>query len=82
MVSDVGGGVMSEARFRKGDRIIFRFGVADVQGVIREDRGPLGINGRHLYLVEFHLTAPSDETRYVELPAEEMQLVRHTVAAN
>jgi hypothetical protein len=44
---------MPERRFRKGDLVSFRIGLRTVQGEVKEDRGPIGIKGRHLYLVEF-----------------------------
>ena len=46
---------MPEARFRKGDLVKFRLGTRSVQGEVKEDRGPIGVKGRHLYLVEFRL---------------------------
>ena len=64
---------MPAVQFRKGDRVRFRLGVRSVQGTVQEDRGPIGINGRHLYLVEF----PDDpaSASHFELPAEELQPV-------
>ena len=44
---------MPQAQFRKGDLVRFRLGTRAVQGEVKEDRGPIGIRGRHLYLVEF-----------------------------
>ena len=44
---------MSELRFHKGDPVRFRLGIRSVLGVVKEDRGPIGVKGRHLYLVEF-----------------------------
>jgi hypothetical protein len=71
---------MPERRFRKGDLVSFRIGLRTVQGEVKEDRGPIGIKGRHLYLVEFpggmHVESPS----LVELPAEEMQAVQDTAS--
>ena len=46
---------MPETQFRKGDLVSFRFATRFVQGEIKENRGPIGINGRHFYLVEFRL---------------------------
>jgi hypothetical protein len=72
---------MPETRYRKGDRVRFRWGVTEIEGIVIEDRGPLGIKGRHLYRVEFRLGYPSDEPRFVELPAVSLQLVHDPVPA-
>jgi hypothetical protein len=70
---------MPEVRFHKGDRVRFRLGIRSVQGVVREDRGAIGIKGRRLYRVEFRekLQPPSQ----IELPADQLQPVRGRVAA-
>ena len=61
---------MSNQSFRKGDLVRFRFGRRFVQGQIKEDRGPIGIKGRHLYSVAFCLE--SHFSSVVELPAEDL----------
>jgi hypothetical protein len=65
---------MTETRYRKGDRVKFRYGTHFVVGVITEDRGPIGVNGRRLYEV---LVEPRDESSsdpwLIELPAAEIQ---------
>lgn len=71
---------MPEHRFRKGDLVEFQFGVYSVRGLVKEDRGPIGIKGRQLYLVEFRFDAHSDSLSQIELPAEHMQLVRDKVS--
>jgi hypothetical protein len=71
---------MSERRFRKGDRVQFRFGIRSLQGEVKEDRGPIGIKGRRLYLVEFRIGPESIDPSLVELPAEELQLVQDTAS--
>ena len=64
---------MAKAHFRKGDRVRFTLGVRPVEGLVKEDRGPIGIKGRHLYLVEF---GDDDESpSQVELPAEQLEAV-------
>jgi hypothetical protein len=70
---------MPEARFHNGDRVRFRLGIRSVQGVVKEDRGAIGIKGRRLYRVEFReeLQSPSQ----IELPADQLQPVRGRVAA-
>jgi hypothetical protein len=70
---------MSKAQFRKGDLVSFRFATRFVQGEIKEDRGPIGINGRNLYLVEFRLDPQSASQSQIELPADQLQAVRDTV---
>jgi hypothetical protein len=72
---------MAEARFRKGDRVRFQMGLRTMQGEIKEDRGPIGVKGRHLYLVKFRSGPHSEEPSEVELPAAEMELVREAVSA-
>ena len=71
---------MSERRFRKGDLVCFRLGLRSVQGKVKEDRGPIGVKGRHLYLVEFRPESVSNSLFQVELPAEDLQLVQDTVS--
>jgi hypothetical protein len=71
---------MSEPRFRKGDQVRFRLGLRSVQGVVKEDRGPIGVKGRHLYLVEFGSEVESDSPSLVELPAVELQPVQDAVS--
>lgn len=71
---------MPEMKFRKGDRVRFRFGIYVVEGVVKEDRGPIGINGRHLYLVEFRFGPHGESLSHIELPAERLQLLPDTVA--
>lgn len=71
---------MPEKKFRKGDRVRFRFGIYSVEGIVKEDRGPLGINGRHLYRVEFPFGLHAEAPSHIELPAEELQLVQDAVS--
>ena len=72
-------------QFRKGDRVRFTLGTRPVQGCVKEDRGPIGIKGRRLYLVEFGDGGNDGEPHppsQIELPAEELEPVRATAAAN
>ena len=71
---------MPEHRFHKGDLVSFRFGTRSVQGKVKEDRGPIGVNGRRLYLLEFRMSSQSESLSMIELPAEELQLVPDTVS--
>jgi hypothetical protein len=71
---------MAEHRFRKGDLVRFRLSTRSIQGLVREDRGPIGVKGRHLYLVEFRPEPQSDSPVQIELPAEQLQLIQDTVS--
>lgn len=72
---------MSEARVRKGDLVTFQIGTRSVQGEVKEDRGPIGIKGRHLYLVEFRRESESTDLSQIELPAEQLEAAAETVAS-
>ena len=63
---------MREHKFRKGDVVAFRLALSKLQGVVTEDRGPLGIGGRHLYGIQFQF---AEEPSYIELPAVDMELI-------
>jgi hypothetical protein len=54
-------------------------GTRVVQGLVKEDRGPIGIKGRHLYLIEFR--ADPQSPSQVELPAEELVSLRAAVVS-
>ena len=71
---------MPEAQFRKGDLVRFRLGTRSVQGEVKEDRGPIGVRGRHLYLVEFRPEPQSVSLSQIELPADQLQAVRDIVS--
>jgi hypothetical protein len=71
---------MPEARFRKGDLVRFRLGTRVVQGEVKEDRGPIGVRGRHLYLVEFRSEPQADLGSQIELPAEQLESVQGAVS--
>lgn len=64
---------MSESQIRKGDRVRFWLGTRSVQGEVKEDRGPIGVKGRHLYLVEFRPEPQSESPSQIELPADQLQ---------
>ena len=71
---------MPERRFRKGDLVRFRLGTRSVQGEVKEDRGPIGVKGRHLYLVEFRSEPQSVSLSLIELPADQLQQVSPEVS--
>jgi hypothetical protein len=65
--------------YRVGNRVRFRFGPNRVNGVVKEDRGSIGKDGRRLYRVQFVLEPPTQFE--VELPADELELVQDGTAA-
>lgn len=71
---------MPEVKFRKGDRVRFQFSIYSVEGIVKEDRGPIGIKGRHLYLIEFPFGLHAESPSHIELPAEQLQLVQDAVS--
>lgn len=71
---------MSKKTFRRGEPVSFTYGARTVQGVIKEDRGPIGMKGRVLYLVEFRLEAQSPDVSHIELPADQLSEVEDAVS--
>lgn len=71
---------MTDRRFRKGDVVRFQLPLRKVEGVVVEDRGPIGVKGRRLYRVEFRFEAVSPSLSHVELPAEKLELVTEAAA--
>ncbi len=71
---------MPEVQFRKGDVVRFQLGIRSVQGEVKEDRGPIGVKGRRLYLVEFRSEPQSIALSQIELPADQLQAVRDRVS--
>lgn len=57
-------------RFKYGDRVKYHFGQHDLDAVVVEDRGGLGIGGRRLYGIRFYLSP--DDIAYTEVPAEKL----------
>ncbi len=53
----------------------FAWARGSIAGVVKEDRGPIGVKGRHLYLVEFRPESLSESLSVVELPADQLQSV-------
>lgn len=64
---------MSKKTFRTGQLVTFEYGTRSVQGVVKEDRGPIGMKGRVLYLVEFRPEAQSPNVSRIELPADQLK---------
>lgn len=69
---------MPDVRFRKGQPVTFRMGMREVHGTVKEDRGPIGVNGRRLYAVEFATELGSS---LIELPADQLQVPARVVPA-
>lgn len=63
----------SEKRFSVGDHVRFMFGVANAEGEIIEDRGPIGFGGRRLYRIRFAFSEGDPMT--IELPAADLEPV-------
>jgi hypothetical protein len=62
-----------------GDQVRFVYGKQKITGTVKEDRGPIGVKGRRLYLISF-LLEPNSPLRQIELPAEQLELVRDAVS--
>jgi hypothetical protein len=56
-----------------GDRVRFRFGLTDVDGVIVEDRGNLGGGGKRLYGITFQFGESPD--KYIELAPDDYEVI-------
>jgi hypothetical protein len=67
-----------EPSLRKGDLVKFQLGIRHLYGAVREDRGPIGVKGRHLYLIEFCPEPQSDSPGLIELPSDQLQRVQET----
>jgi hypothetical protein len=63
-------GKASQPLFQKGDLVSFLFGSGRANGKVVEDRGCLGVRGRRLYRIRFHIN-PGEES-YIEMPEEEL----------
>jgi hypothetical protein len=64
--------------FRVGDRVSYLDLDRRREGVVLEDRGPLGVGGRRLYSVRVRVDDWNEIT--TELPAEELELVAQAPA--
>jgi hypothetical protein len=64
---------MNERRVAVGDDVRFHVGVHAITGKVREDRGPIGVGGRRLYLIAYE----TDKGNWyqVELPQAEFEVV-------
>jgi len=73
---------MPKAQFPKGELVRFRLGTRSVQGEVKEDRGPIGVKGRHLYLVVFRPETESVSSSQIELPADELESLNDAILTN
>lgn len=73
---------MNTKSFQTGQWVTFRYGTRLVRGVIKENRGPIGMKGRVLYLVEFRPEDQSSYMSHIELPADQLTGVEGTVSVN
>lgn len=70
---------MSKQTIQVGQLVTFKYGTRNVQGLVKEDRGPIGMKGRVLYLVEFRPETQSGYVSHFELPADRLQKVEGSV---
>lgn len=70
---------MNTNSLRTGQSVRFKYGSRFVRGVIKENRGPIGMKGRVLYLVEFRPEDQSPDMSHIELPADQLKEVEGTV---
>lgn len=63
-------------KFKLGDRVVCELGMSTVEAVVVEDRGRLGVGGRRLYGIHYQFSP--EETRYGELPEEDLTLAAAT----
>jgi hypothetical protein len=64
---------MSSQAIQVGDKVRFWLSGRDQVGEVREDRGPIGVGGRQLYLVIFELGLGNQYQ--IELPAVDLEVV-------
>ena len=60
-------------RIRVGDRVRFQFGLREATGVVVEDRGPVGVGGRQIVVVELD---PGGESVRFEMPVADLTVIR------
>lgn len=73
---------MSKNTFQVGQWVTFKYGTRDVQGVVKEDRGPIGMKGRVLYLIEFRRETESPYLSHIELPADRLKKIERIVSTD
>ena len=68
-----------KATIHIGDLVKFLYGTKKVTGTVKEDRGPIGVKGRRLYLV--HFSPEPEYSSQIELPADQLEIVRGSASA-
>jgi hypothetical protein len=63
----------SQRTIRVGDKVRFQLAGRTVRGKVREDRGPIGVGGRRLYLITYEMG--KGNTYSIELPRDEIDAV-------
>ena len=56
-----------------GDKVVLRLAGSERRGVVVEDRGPLGVDGRQIVAIR---VGDEDEARQFEVRAEDLERVR------
>lgn len=64
---------MGSPAIRVGDRVRIRLASRHFLGRVMDDRGPIGVGGRRLYLIAFEIE--KDTPFEAELPAEDIEVV-------
>jgi hypothetical protein len=64
---------MRSARIKVGDQVRFRLAKTAIVGRVKEDRGPIGLGGRHLYGITYELG--KGYWYYTELPADDLEVI-------
>jgi len=57
-----------------GDRVSVHIGTSDAEGIVVEDRGPIGVNGRRLLRVAVTMDQGAEPVA-IEVPAEEARVI-------
>jgi len=66
---------ITKNNFKVGDLVTVRLGMTTWRSRIVEDRGPIGVNGRRIYRVEFP-GGKDEPQQFIEVPAESLQPAR------
>lgn len=56
-----------------GDKVVLRLAGSERRGVVVEDRGPLGVDGRQIVAIR---VGDEDEARQFEVRAEDLERIR------
>jgi hypothetical protein len=64
---------MSSRTVHVGDKVRFFFGTKPVIGEVLEDRGPIGVGARHLYLITYE--RGKGNSYLIELPLEKIEVL-------